>query len=348
MNISELGQKFFHLLMNALESEGACPILLRNYEGLPEEIGNDIDIFVKRSGMRRLMRCVKCCADSIGGSVLNYCRRGYVASFWISFPDQLETLHVDLYDKGLSWHGISYLDGDRFISMSQSWKQWRIPDPSHEAFVSVCTSILWGGFFKERYLHKSYEVLGNRDHLIEFRRNAVASFGKCGEQLTSEIMERTILETSSQRLAREMRRSLIMRSFFNSPLATTIGWAGHWISECRCHLAPPGILVTYNDLSVANEEIDIMIQSISESAGGCFTGIIELPRSGGSISRTKMLWRRIRCLAKGYIVLEAGTGWRFGTSLISPGSDVTGYKWVSKSILDFAKLRSDRKLGSLR
>ena len=46
MKLSNTSQKFLEELAAQLKAVGFSPVILRNYEELPVEIGNDLDIFV--------------------------------------------------------------------------------------------------------------------------------------------------------------------------------------------------------------------------------------------------------------------------------------------------------------
>ena len=50
------GNLVLHLIA-ALEAKGILSVYLRNYEGLPQEVGNDVDLLVPKGMRRRAVVC---------------------------------------------------------------------------------------------------------------------------------------------------------------------------------------------------------------------------------------------------------------------------------------------------
>src|SRR2546427_292817 len=72
-------------------------------------------------------------------------RRSYVRSFFYQWG------HIDLLP-GLEWHGAPFIETDRVLRDAiRPSDGVPYPRAAHEALVSWFTSLLFGGFFKERY-----------------------------------------------------------------------------------------------------------------------------------------------------------------------------------------------------
>ena len=68
-------------------------------------------------------------------------------------------VHQRFYDWGqidvlpsLEWNGFAYADGELVVAQSQVADDgFRRPRLGHDALISWMTSLLWGGFYKEKY-----------------------------------------------------------------------------------------------------------------------------------------------------------------------------------------------------
>lgn len=143
---------------------------------------------------------------------------------------------VDILPR-LEWNGVAYADPCEVLAASRRDSAGvRRPAVGHDAYISWMTSLLWGGFYKEKY-----------DDAI--RRGAVedgagfeALAGQAfGAKTATKLLERAAAGRAreSQSQARTIRWALVRNAFLKRPLAALAGIGAHWWTELRWHLRPP-------------------------------------------------------------------------------------------------------------
>jgi hypothetical protein len=137
-------------------------VVLRNEEDLFENLqrGGDIDLLVGdlRLAERTLIRHL--------GAPVRIIRSSYVSGYSYDWG------HVDLLPT-IEWRGACFLRTDAVLEARRLSSRGRpVPRIAHEALVSWLTSLLFGGFFKERYaaqIRQAVEIDGSafRQTLME-------------------------------------------------------------------------------------------------------------------------------------------------------------------------------------
>src|SRR3954452_9222622 len=127
-------------LMQWLHELPAC-VILRNESDLFENLrrGGDVDVLVGDLELaeRALIRHL--------GSPVRIIKSSYVRGYSYDWG------HVDLL-RSIEWRGARFLSTARVLEDRRLSTAGRpVPRIAHEAVISWLTSLLWGGFFKERY-----------------------------------------------------------------------------------------------------------------------------------------------------------------------------------------------------
>ena len=152
-------------------------------------------------------------------------------------------VHQRFYDWGqidvlpsLEWNGFSYADGELVVAQSRVGEDgFRRPRLGHDALISWMTSLLWGGFYKERY-----------DGVI-FR--AACEDGDClrealdwalGSSWAEEMMTWALAGEAreSEKYVKEIRRALRWRNLKRYGGDTISKVVRHWWTEARHHFSP--------------------------------------------------------------------------------------------------------------
>jgi len=144
--------------------------------------------------------------------------------------------HIDLLSN-LSWRGAHYLEtAEALQHTSVSALGFKQPNEAYEALVSWFSSLLAGGFFKERYAELITQAAhGSGD---EFRTLLHRAAGKrWGERLW--LAASSGAPQLSEQWARSVRRAVWWRAFVRTPLRTIGGWVKHWRSELMLRIRPP-------------------------------------------------------------------------------------------------------------
>lgn len=257
MTTSPTTRKFLNHLIQDLEHAECKPVLLRNYENFPVEIGNDLDIYVRPERLARAFSILASCALREGAKIAHIHRRGYFVAIWLQFPDCEAPAHIDLYHGALTWHGLHFLTDRELESASQATRtgfSYHVPASHHEALVSLLASILWGGFFKTRYQEHLASLLTDPLQSEMFANLLERTFGGNGRLLATAVLHKEAASLVDGSFSRKLRRSLLIHSLKTAPLESGKKWLRHWFEECACYgWRLPGMLVEYD---VANWQAD--------------------------------------------------------------------------------------------
>lgn len=218
-------------ILSFLESLPRC-VVLRNHDIWASFArGGDVDLLVEdiEGAEEALFRHL--------GTPTWAARHSYVRKY--AYPWG----RVDLLPS-LEWHGANYLPNQAVLESSEKRTGDVAPRPrlDHEALVSWFSSLLWGGFFKERY--EPIILDAARKDGPAFKRALIHAAGRCwGERLWRAAAEGR--PSDSARWAKQVRRTMYWRAFRREPRETLLGWLAFWIAEVRLRLSPPVPWMTF-------------------------------------------------------------------------------------------------------
>jgi hypothetical protein len=315
---TEKEQDFLRQLLADLESAGCHPVLLRNYEQFPSEIGNDLDIFVTETNLVQAYGILRHNASANGGVISHVHRRGYFVAIWIDFPESFSPLHIDLYHGALRWHGLPFLDEKAFIERARIHEHgFRTPSPADEALILVLASILWGGFYKSKYDGRIRELLSSEFDRRFFHDCLVSSFGRIGHDLADCIMDGTTAEVVTKSFCHALRRNLTVRCFREKPLGSVARRLCHWRWEAWAYIFHrPGCVVEIPSSVWSEDEIKGFIDQV-----GSYFGETHISTGGSNISSLFFL-QRVRARGKNHLRIEVSCKFALNSAPIR-GHDLT-------------------------
>ncbi|MDB4570242.1 hypothetical protein N9Z95_04375 [Akkermansiaceae bacterium] len=137
----------------------------------------------------------------------------------------------------LEWNGFSYADEGRVLREARVAEDgFRRPRTSDDAVISWLTSLLWGGFFKEKYA----EVIetGARD---DGEAMEAALEWALGVEWAGRMMDwaKKSLCHESASYVGEIRQALAWTAWRREPMETFSNVVSHWVREFKLHLSPP-------------------------------------------------------------------------------------------------------------
>mgnify|MGYP001454571731 CR=1 FL=1 len=186
--------------------------------------GGDVDLLVDdpHAFSQRLL-------EELGPPLMRM-ERSYVQGFFWRWG------HVDLLPS-LEWHGAVYLpSGEVLGSVFRNSKGFLEVSLPHQAVVCWFTSLIWGGFFKERY--REIIVRAARECEDRLCRSLEYAVGPFWARRLVEVARAGRPETSVA-WVRSLRRVLWWRAFLRSPLTTLKGWVQFWAAELKLRIWPP-------------------------------------------------------------------------------------------------------------
>jgi hypothetical protein len=247
-------------LLQALRVEGVRPCVLRNYEGFPDSnIGHDIDFLVRSSESKSALRALQ----SVKGARVVGCsvRPSVVITFseGVSPVSEIRSLQVD-FNMSLNWKGLPILSTEAVLEASILRKagnlSFFVPSPEHEAIISLLSSLLVGGWLKEKYFPKVQQVFTSR------RSETIAAllpqFGlKTATHLVDSVIDgerRKILKCVPL-----LRTSLLLQNLRHRPVQGILAIVKHYMGEFAIRFSPKTL-----------ETVCVL-----DPAGDCQTAIIE-------------------------------------------------------------------------
>jgi len=192
-------------IVDALEHAGIKPVYLRNYENLPQDIGNDVDLLVSESHRKTAENIVIDVASKHGWVWYSRAEFSPVALYFACQETQ-ETLHVDLFDR-IEWHWCEYADSMAIMGRREWNGLVHVPHPLDEITVNVLTRLLYHGVVRDKHRDQSLRLVtsaqSGKDHFFNVIKQ------HCGHKVAARIAP-MILEGRWDDLERSARRIKIL------------------------------------------------------------------------------------------------------------------------------------------
>ncbi|MCW5552677.1 MAG: hypothetical protein KIS67_11040 [Verrucomicrobiae bacterium] len=198
---------------------GIAFLVLRNYESLPRETGNDIDVLVHPKQLASAERTLCQAAQSAGYRLHNRVEFAPVSLFFFH-PDSLQQIQFDLFHE-LAWRGFKLQDPGALLERRIERDGLAVPHPADEAVNSLVTRLMYQGAVKEKY-HAVIRA-GFQSHPAETAAQLTAMFGaSLAGKLTAAVAQQNWRAIAA--LHHPLRRQLIWRRLTREPVNTSARW----------------------------------------------------------------------------------------------------------------------------
>lgn len=278
--------EFLTALLRSFDREGLHPCILRNYEGFPDSnVGNDVDFLIRSSELPRAIRALRS-IDSI--RTFGFFERTYVAHVFVqgvcAAPGS-RALQLD-FIWSLNWKGQEYLRSDEVLHAATPRRagdlNFLVPSPVHEAIISLLSSLLIGGWLKEKYFPKVQQTFtGNRSAAI------TALSPRFGLRAATRLVD-SVIDGDRQSIlgcVRQLRTSIALRSLMHRPFRGALAVARYYAREFALRYSPKNleeICVLGPDGSGTTEIIENLMPMLRRSAA-----VVETRHSGLRLSLGK-------------------------------------------------------------
>jgi thymidylate kinase len=230
--------EFVREVFQAWNSAKVPFLVLRNYEKLPEETGNDIDVLVEAKQMERAEQLLLAAARQCGFVLHN---RAPFASLVLNLfqPETLAQIQFDLFS-GLPWRGFATFDPRELLAARVDRGLFAVPHPAHEAISLLLGRLLQHGRVKEAYqpaIREKFQAYPNES------RDMLARL--FGATLAQKVIAGCIAERwdAVAGLTPALRRALVWRGLFFRPCSTMRRLAGDLLRLARRWQRPSGLSV---------------------------------------------------------------------------------------------------------
>lgn len=208
---------FVATMFEQLEQQKLPYVVLRNYDGLPEQVGHDIDILVGEKDLDRFSTVLCKIATEGGWWLVQHNNRYEFRSFiFVPMPDIMveRSLKWDVWAP-ISWRGFTWINTEVALSSRRvHQKGFYIPAPGVESATLLLKELLQFGKIKSKYLGR----------IQQFAQADSESFKKVLEKPFSEKLANHLLVQAQQgdwhdieRSYRFLRSTLIWNAIKHSP-----------------------------------------------------------------------------------------------------------------------------------
>lgn len=231
--------EFLTALFQSFDEEGLRPCVLRNYEGFPtSNVGSDVDFLIRQPELPRIIRALK---SLHGIRIVGYAERHYVAHVFVegvSSAPGIRALELD-FIWSLNWKGLEYLATDAVLqtaTMRQAGDlAFLVPSPVHEAIISLLSTLLIGGWLKEKYFPKVQPTFTDR------RFQVISTLSPAfGIKAATRLVDSAISGDRQEMVncVRPLRTSLVRRSLIHRPSRSFFTVARYHVREFAVRCTP--------------------------------------------------------------------------------------------------------------
>lgn len=227
--------KLLSAVFGTWRGNGVKAVVLRNYEGLPQSVGHDVDLIVAPQQLALAERLLIQTAREHGYQLLNRVEFLPVSLFF-GHLESLEQVQFDLFDD-LRWRGFSFFTAQTLLERATDQGLFAVPHPAHEAVNNVLTRQIYHGYVKEEYKPR---ILANVQKYPEDVRNTFTGiFGeRVARRVTAAILAGNWSDVEAATGA--MRWQLVWRQVTRRPWATMLSLGKDFRRLLERLIHPPG------------------------------------------------------------------------------------------------------------
>lgn len=227
-------------LFRRLDEAAVSYCVLRNYEGLPEHVGNDVDLLVHSRHVSAFHTCLTDAAHAGDWQFLGGPKRFGWRSYRLAHRRTNELIHLDVMDR-LTWKGVRWADESAVLENRRRWRGFFVPDASCEAGVLLLKDLIQGSPIRPKY-HGRIRDSAQSDAA------ALQAFlaWSLGRRLAGWLCDQAGKGAWASMEARggAIRRAVLARAFRRSPIGPLAHYACFlWGHLWSCVARPSGIFV---------------------------------------------------------------------------------------------------------
>ncbi|MCD6364720.1 MAG: hypothetical protein J7M14_02475 [Planctomycetes bacterium] len=264
--VTPIGE-FLRKLFALLETHRVEYCILRNYEGLPDETGNDLDVLVNEKHLRSFEQCLRQAATEPRWLLMKKPSRFHFRSYWFQAGSGA-VLHIDVWDLH-HWKGICFAPNNAFLKNRVRFRQFYIPPLEAEI-----GSLLIKDLIQNRAVRRTYAA-----RIQEFAQTSYPQLRSFVEWPLGKLAAAWITAKAAEEKwdaidshCGAVRRALLRRSIMRNPLKTFAGFVkflgGHLYA---CLTKPCGmfLVLTGPDGAGKSSVSEKLRETSSDMFGAC-------------------------------------------------------------------------------
>jgi thymidylate kinase len=217
--------EFLRTLFHSLEQHDIHYAVLRNYEGLPDRVGNDVDLWVRESYCSDFKEQLFAAAEKTGWKRLHYiARSGYPGAgdyYFYCTNSGVEIVHIDVWFAA-HWKALSFIDTSRIFETRQYDKRgfYKV-SPGVEASILLLKDLLYHAIVPERYRERI------REFVVENEKEFISSIEKQFGQSLSKTLAQFVIKAKWQEIEQStnpLRRNLFRNELYHNGTRQLSHW----------------------------------------------------------------------------------------------------------------------------
>ena len=236
---SNLMVDFLNNLFKKLHDYGIIYCVLRNYDDLPENIENDIDIWVKNGQQKEFRKILLNVASELKWETISFLPRlsfrGEGDYFFLKRSPKIFVVHIDCWSI-IYRRGISYVD-ENILANNLKWHNngFFIPSPGIEAAIMLLKNLIYHGSVQEKYKRRiSKFCTVDTNNSISTLRNPI------GHKIARVIVKSAIKSEwkSIEKKFYLLRWKLFWRALYKKPIFQIKIWALYFFGQAKKYFNP--------------------------------------------------------------------------------------------------------------
>ncbi len=211
----------------ALHHQNILYCVLRNYDELPDNISNDIDLLVSECDVSAFEECLLSAARTQELTLISRPRRYGYRSYRFLVNQSGKVIHFDAWTK-ITWRGMAWANVDDILAKRRKYLNFYIPQYPDEVCVTLLKDLVQVGTVKDKY----------KESIRQFARH---SRHDMIQSLSWSMKKQTVMDLCSliargewveiERNVAIIRRSLVAKCALARPVSLVWGaacFAGHY------------------------------------------------------------------------------------------------------------------------
>ena len=232
---------FVVALLSRLESAGHRVVYLRNYENLPDDIGNDVDLLVERGHSYCILKIIKAFAPAWGWTIWKTVPSSCLSVYFL-YDNKRGALHIDLFEH-LEWHCVPFANAKGVLERRVWTGLVFKPSVPDELLVNLSVRLIYHGIVRDKHRVQWRESLSKENQ--EVLQDLLAqSFGR--HQAMQLYLSASQGDWNSiEKGFRSLRRAILFRAMLKSPSVLVVRYLVYLLRGVRRLLHPSGLFIVF-------------------------------------------------------------------------------------------------------